>query len=209
MPWSSDRSETDKVWRDTHEKDELPPIWESDDDIWIRVKAFLSELVKEESAISRTTQQMESTTAVTTAANDNENDNENDNATATDNAISIIPTKKILITAHGGVLRQILMNLVGVDKLKEMGAEFDSKRKSKLITPNTSLTILDLSIRCEQQRANPPEENEEDDTCIPVGYYDDKIKEDEDDDGLRGVEAKLIVFANTDHLIGEVRIHDD
>ena len=202
MPWSSDRSETDKIWRDAHEKDEQPPLWESDDDIWVRVKAFLSELTKEEeSEIISASQQTESTIAVIETTNDND-------AATTFCSTSFIPTKKVLITAHGGVLRQILMRLVGVDKLKEMGAEFDTKRKNRLITPNTSLSILDLIIRCEheQNHANPTEENEEEDTCIDD---DDQDKENVDNDGIRGVQANLILFANTDHLNGEVRIHDD
>merc|ERR1719410_778760 len=54
--------------------------------------------------------------------------------------------KHILITSHGGVLRQVLMRLIHVDKLKKMGAVYDPKRKNRLITPNASLSILDLWV---------------------------------------------------------------
>lgn len=150
MPWSSDRIETDKIWRDTHRKDELPPIFETDDDIWIRVKPFLTDLIQNELS--------------TTADTD-------------------IQTKHILITSHGGVLRQILMRLVGVDKLKKMGAEFDTKRKNRLITPNTSMTILD--------------------------FLNSNLNGDEDGEALPGIQTEMILFANTDHLKDRVRIHDD
>jgi len=59
-----------------------------------------------------------------------------------DDAITI--TKHVLITSHAGVLREILTRLVGIDKLKEMGAEFDLNRNNRLIIANTSLMILDL-----------------------------------------------------------------
>lgn len=191
MPWSSDKSETDKIWRNTHEKDELPPIFESDDDIWIRVKAFLLKLIEEELSmvINETMQQMKRNDLIkiTTASNE-------------------IPTRHILITSHGGVLRQMLMRLVGVDKLKKIGAEFDTNRKNRLITPNTSLTILDLSVGCKEQHAKPAGENVFDSACIS---YDSNFNEDAGSDELKGIQVDLIVFANTDHLNGEVRIHDD
>lgn len=148
MPWSSDRNETDNLWRETHDEDDLPPIFETDDDIWIRVKEFLSDVIRDE------------------LYSEDE-----------------IATKHILVTSHGGVLRQILMRLVGVEKLKKMGAEFDTKRKNRLITPNTSLSILDLS------------------------------KDDGTSDGktgsLEGIQTETILFANTDHLKDGVRLHDD
>ena len=147
MPWSSDRNETDKLWRETHDEDDLPPIFETDDDIWIRVKEFLSDVIRDELYSE-----------------------------------DKIATKHILITSHGGVLRQILMRLVGVEKLKKVGAEFDTKRKNRLITPNTSLSILDLS------------END--------GTSDDSFP-------LEGIQAEMILFANTDHLKDGVRLHDD
>ena len=75
------------------------------------------------------------------------------------------------------------MRLVGVEKLKKMGAEFDTKRKNRLITPNTSLSILDLS---------------KDD-----GTSDDKTT------SLEGIQTEMILFANTDHLKDGVRLHDD
>ena len=74
------------------------------------------------------------------------------------------------------------MRLVGVEKLKKVGAEFDTKRKNRLITPNTSLSILDLS------------END--------GTSDDSFP-------LEGIQAEMILFANTDHLKDGVRLHDD
>jgi broad specificity phosphatase PhoE len=193
MPWSSDRNDTDKIWTDSHEKDELPPIFESDDDIWIRVKDFLLEMVEDELLLTRnieTWKQM--------------NCNDAGKAPTVNNAI---PTKHILITSHGGVLRQILMRLVGVDQLKKRGAVFDTKRKNRLITPNTSLTILDLSVRCKQQHANSRGENEEESTSAS---YDSNLREDGDnDDDLKDIQVDMIVFANTDHLKAEVRIHDD
>jgi broad specificity phosphatase PhoE len=191
MPWSSDRNDTDTIWRDTHEKYELPPIFESDDDIWIRVRAFLLEMIKDEL----------STTDIETWKQMKRND-----ASKTATVNNAIPTKHILITSHGGVLRQILMRLVGVDNLKKIGAVFDTKRKNRLITPNTSLTILDLSVRCKQQHANPAGENEEESTCVS---YDSNLGEDGDNDDLKGIQVDMIVFANTDHLKAGVRIHDD
>ncbi len=149
MPWSSDRNETDKIWRETHDEDDLPPIFETDDDIWIRVKEFLSDVIRDELS----------------------------------NIEDGITTKHILITSHGGVLRQILMRLVGVEKLMKMGAEFDTKRKNRLITPNTSLSILDLS------------------------KYDSAS--DDKRNSLEGIQAEMVLFANTDHLKDGVRLHDD
>lgn len=149
MPWSSDRNETDKMWRETHDEDDLPPIFETDDDIWIRVKEFLSDLIRDEWS------------------------NVKDEA----------GIKHILITSHGGVLRQILMRLVGVEKLKKMGAEFDTKRKNRLITPNTSLSILQLS----------EDEGTSHETTV----------------SLEGIRAEMVLFANTDHLKDGVRLHDD
>ena len=217
MPWSSDRSETDKIWRDTHAKDKLPPKWESDDDIWIRVKSFLSELIEEESlslGTTRTTQQMETTGVDATAASiDNKSncDDNDDVATGVDHdrkptRDTTIHPKQILIASHGGVLRQILLRLVGLDKLREMGATFDAKRKNKLITPNTSLTILDLSIRPKQHHATCSMKNQAKNVCTVDG---ESNKEDEDFDHLKGVLVEIIVFANTDHLVGEIQIHDD
>jgi len=193
MPWSSDRNDTDKIWTDTHEKDELPPIFENDDDIWVRVKEFLLEMIEDELLSTpniETWKQMER--------------NDEGKTPMVNNAI---PTKHILITSHGGVLRQILMRLVGVDKLKKRGAVFDTKRKNRLITPNTSLTILDLSVRCKQQHANPGGVNEEESTC--VSYYSNLREDDDNDDELKGIQVDMIVFANTDHLKAGVRIHDD
>jgi len=218
MPWSSDRSETDEIWRDTHEKDELPPKWESDDDIWIRVKSFLSELIEEESSslgTTRTAQQIgmagvHATTAASIDNNSNGDDN-NDVTTGVDHdrnptSGTTIHPKQILIASHGGVLRQILLRLVGLDKLREMGATFDAKRKNKLITPNTSLTILDLSIRREHHHATYSNKNQVENVCTVNG---ESSEEDKDFDRLRGVQVEIIVFANTDHLDGEIRIHDD
>eukprot|EP00536_Pseudo-nitzschia_multiseries_P002982 jgi/Psemu1/6771/gm1.6771_g len=182
MPWGSNPDETDRMWRDAHGRDEIPPKWESDHDIWVRVKEFLEELVEDELA------------AVYSS-----------NGGATDDDRG--PTQ-ILIASHGGVLRQILLRLVGVDKLKEMGATFDRKRKNKLITPNTSLTILDLVVRGEHRQSTACSNQDSlEDRCT----VDGKASGDNDNDldSLRGVQVKMTVFANTDHLDGEVRIHDD
>ncbi len=170
MPWSSDRSETDKLWRETHRADELPPIFETDDDIWNRVKLFLLDMIQNE--LSTT------------------NDNKNE-------------IRHILITSHGGVLRQILMRLIGVDELKKMGAEFDKKRKNRLITPNTSMTILDLSVRYSQQAAKSVEEDENGTTRMACKST---INE---DDALPGIKTEMVLFANTDHLNENAPIHDD
>jgi broad specificity phosphatase PhoE len=182
MPWSSERSDTDKIWRDTHEKDELPPIFESDDDIWVRVKEFLSEVVKDNlmARISECRQQTKSVEMIKPATSSNE-----------------ISSKHILITSHAGVLRQILMRLVGADKLKRMGAVFDAKRKNRLSLPNSSLTILDLSVWCSQKQANSAIENET------------NLGEIGDDDALKGIEVDTVLFACTTHLNAGARIHDD
>lgn len=179
MPWSMDRKESDKIWRDTHGIDEPTPLWESDDDIWIRAKAFLSKLIQDELFLS-----------APAASDTTETAEEAKHA-----------TKHVLITSHGGVLRQILMRLVGVDKLLAMGAVFDPKRKNRIITPNTSLTILDLSVWCkdQQQPADLAGQNEE----------EDGVDIQKSNEYLEGVEVDLFLFANTDHLKRGVRIHDD
>lgn len=174
MPWSSDRKDTDKIWRDTHGIDELPPMFESDDDIWNRVKTFLFELIEDE--------QMKGNDLTKIATTRNE-----------------VPTKHILITSHGGVLRQILMRLVGIDKLKKMGASFDTKRKNRLITPNASLSILDLLV-------GQAGENEDEGNCLS---HDNDPGEDRNNNYFKGIKVDLIIFANTDHLYEGVRIHDD
>mmetsp|Transcript_23049 Transcript_23049/g.63919 ORF Transcript_23049/g.63919 Transcript_23049/m.63919 type:complete len:386 (+) Transcript_23049:353-1510(+) len=184
MPWKSNRDETDKLWRDTHGRDEVPPKWESDHDIWVRVKDFLAELIEEELALG-----------MTVVSDDHDHDGR---ASGRDRG----PTE-ILISSHSGVLRQIMMQLVGVDKLQRMGATFDAKRKFKLITPNTSLTILDLVI--------PREEGDkcssQQDKCTAEG--ESPRDDDEDPNGLPGVQVDIKMFANTDHLNGDVRMHDD
>jgi len=185
MPWNSDRTVTDKLWRDTHQKDDLPPTYESDDDIWDRVKSFLRNLVVDElmTASTKTKQQLNRNELVQTQTLSSE-----------------IPTKHILITSHAGVLRQMLTRLVGVDKLENLGAKFDAKRKNRLIIPNVSLTILELSLRCEQQ-----------DACS--GKYETQnsfgVSKGDDNDVLEGIQADVITYANTDHLESEGRIHDD
>ena len=83
------------------------------------------------------------------------------------------------------------MRLIGVDKLKTMGAEFDKKRKNRLITPNTSMTILDLSFLPDRQNSTSA------------------AKQEENNDSLQGIQTEIILFANTDHLKDGVRIHDD
>ena len=181
MPWSSDRSDTDKIWVDTHGEDELPPIFESDDDIWIRVKKFLLNLIKEELVLTTdrgSFPQMNSSDTNSTAMPSNET-----------------TMKHVLITSHGGVLRQILMRLVDVDKLKRMGALYDPQRRNRLITPNASLSILDLSVKCGHQNK--------------IGEEKNLIKNNCDNNHLEGIDVELILLANTDHLKAGFRIHKD
>ncbi|VEU35614.1 unnamed protein product [Pseudo-nitzschia multistriata] len=203
MPWNSDRSETNKIWRERGDSDTMPK-WESDDDIWIRVKSFLSELVEEEllSQSDKSIQQPDRLDVVETTVTIGNDEYMSGDSCREDTASDIVNNnpKRILITSHGGVLRQILLRLVGVSKLKEMGATFDAKRKNKLITPNTSLTILDFSIRSDEHDATAENRCAIDGECL---------KEDHDSEGFRGVQIEIKVFANTDHLNGDVRIHDD
>jgi len=186
-------------------------LFESDDEIWKRVEKFLSELVTDEELFATSLQSnvtnknrnrntsintnitMKTTTTTTTKDDDDDDD-----------AINV--TKHVLITSHAGVLREILTRLVGIDKLKVMGAEFDLNRNNHLIIANTLLTILDLLLQHDEQNATEKKKEKR-------FSDDDNGKEninnnnnDDDIDDLRDVNAKLIVFANTDHLNSEVRI---
>jgi len=203
MPWNLDRLETDKIWRDTHCDDKQPPLFESDDEIWRRIEKFLSELV--------TDKELFATSLQSNVTNKNENANINTNKNTTmdtttikDDDDTITITKHVLITSHAGVVREILTRLIGIDKLKEMGAKFDLKRNNRLITANTSLTILDLLLQHDEQNAT---EKKMEKRFIDDHNGMDNINNDNDDiDDLRNVNVKLIVLANTDHLNGEVQI---
>jgi len=192
MPWSSDRNYTDKMWLDTHEKDESPPIFETDNDIWIRVKKFLLSLIEDEELLRSNRDsmpRMESSDMINSSIANKET-----------------MTKHILITSHGGVLRQILMRLVDVDKLKRMGALYDPQRKNRLITPNASLSILDLSLECGHQYEIGEKELGEERTGL--SYRDGNLRKNHDNH-LEGINVDLILLANTDHLKDVSQIHDD
>jgi broad specificity phosphatase PhoE len=56
----------------------------------------------------------------------------------------------VLVAAHAGLIREILLHLISPAKLVELGARFDANRGNKLIIPNTSVSILEINPFCDR-----------------------------------------------------------
>ena len=131
-----------KVWQ---ERNEEPPAWETDENLWERSRQWILDLLKEIKTLERLLE-----------------------------SVQIKPPEvyNVFVASHAGIVRVILLNLIGHDRLVELGAKWDASRyvniflcrfdsllfvltithssrfiytrNNRLVIPNTSLSILEL-----------------------------------------------------------------
>ena len=107
-----------KVWQ---ERNESPPAWEEDEDLWKRIREWIDELIAE---VKKADYMIESEKAST--------------------------CYNVFVASHAGIVRTILLYLVGHERLVELGASWDASRNNRLVVPNTSLSILEIDIANEE-----------------------------------------------------------
>ena len=112
-----------KVW-EQYGRD--PPPYETDEELWERGRDFILHVLEEVIQVQRLEEQTAVATGTTTAT------------------ITTPKVYHVLVAAHAGLIREILLNLISHDKLIELGAKFDPNRGNKLIIPNTSVSIIEI-----------------------------------------------------------------
>ena len=126
-----------------------PPLYETDEDLWIRGKDWLVDVLQQLQTMIQVEKQF-----FHTSAND-QDDQDNGNpprpeASREEEQLSssTTTTYHVLAVAHSGLIREIILHLIpSKEELIAMDAKFDTKKgKSKLIIPNTSVTILEFEL---------------------------------------------------------------
>ena len=124
-----------------------PPLYETDDDLWKRGKDWLIDVLTQIQTMIQLERKFQFTTSTNNDA-DKKNDDGNNSLPPTTKQMTTT-TYHVLAVAHSGLIREIILHLIpSKDELIAMDAKFDTKKKgkSKLIIPNTSVTILEFEL---------------------------------------------------------------
>ena len=134
FPRSMGDEEILQIWK---ERNEQPPVYETDEDLWVRGKAWIVDVLTQIKNIHHLDHSED-------VNNKEETRSEEKN---TINGAESNPPKiyHVLVVAHAGMIRAMITNLIPTEILSEMGAKYDPKRNNRLIVPNTSVTILEFS----------------------------------------------------------------
>jgi broad specificity phosphatase PhoE len=114
MPRTMSVEEALKLWQ---EKNEQPPAWETDEDLWERSREWINDLLQEIKSLERLLESVQEKPP---------------------------EVYHVLVASHAGIVRVILLNLVGHDRIVELGASWDASRNNRLVIPNASLSILEV-----------------------------------------------------------------
>jgi broad specificity phosphatase PhoE len=109
-----------QVWR---QRNQEPPPYENEEELWKRAGGWLNEILQEVKNLELLQDAIDEERA------------------------SVL---HILVSAHAGFVRQVIVHLIERDRLLQLGAGFDAARNNKLIVPNTSMTILEIDPSLEQ-----------------------------------------------------------
>jgi len=107
--------------------EDSPPPWEGNDAIWARARDFFTDVLEETKRVHRLNVQNDSSGGA--------------GGTAGPTSAAVY---HVLVVSHAGVIRQTLLELIGLPRLKEMGAKFDAKRSNRLVIPNTSVSVVEI-----------------------------------------------------------------
>lgn len=118
------------------------PLLETEDDLWVRVRNWLDDLLAEvvnDATSPATSDPLPANGQVPQAS-----------------TLPAHTTQRydILLVAHAGVLRQLLRRLIGDDTLRQHPrGKYDPNNDTRLLIPNTSVTILDLYLQCKAEKS--------------------------------------------------------
>lgn len=114
MPRTISVEDAIEIWR---QREEEPPFWETDDDLWNRSSEFIQDLLEEIKTLE----------------------------SLIDSVQGDLPSVyHVFITCHSGIIRILLEKLVGQDRLVRLGASCDANRNNRILIPNTSVSILEI-----------------------------------------------------------------
>jgi len=123
---STPLEEAKRIW---DQYDQRPPVYETDEDLWIRAKAWVTQLVEQVKTSNQLETQFPSNSAST--------------------------IHHVLMVAHAGVVRELILRLIPDEKyLISRGARFDEARNHRLIIPNTSVTVLEIDLDSDKPLEN-------------------------------------------------------
>ena len=100
-----------------------PPAWETYDDLWVRSREWINALLQEINSLERLLESVQEKPP---------------------------EVYHVLVASHAGIVRVILLNLVGHDRLVELGASWDVSRNNRLVIPNIPLSILEVDTSNER-----------------------------------------------------------
>ena len=146
------------------------PLYETEDDVWKRVQAWLLDIVQDVSREEASSATMECTsrdgmvdTVITTPTSPSPSltpsPSPTDTPTATSTTDTLPPNNNhhpiyhVFVLSHSGTLRAVIRTLVGSQLPSEIDlppAGKDGARPGMLFIPNTSITVIDLEVRDDQ-----------------------------------------------------------